>query len=73
MTLVLQLITTWLVAFVAWLVISALVAIPTALVWNWLMPDVFGLPEIGFVQAFWLLVLSSLLLSSRKVDVQMHD
>ena len=73
MTVLLKLMTTWFVAFVAWLAISALVAIPTALVWNWTMPEVFGLPKIGFGQAFGLLVLSSLLRSTRKVDIKMHE
>ena len=73
MTVLLKLLTTWFVALIGWLVISALVSIPTALVWNWTMPEVFGLPKIGFGQAFGLLVLSSLLLSTRKVDVKMHE
>lgn len=39
--------------------LSALVVWP---VWNWLMPDIFGLPAIGYWQAFGLGVLSTLLL-----------
>lgn len=74
MTVLLQLITTWFVAFVAWLALSVLVALPTAWIWNRVMPTVFGLPEIGTMQAFGLLVLSSLLLSSRSVEVKTyHD
>lgn len=73
MTVLLQLLVTWGAALCAWLVISALVSIPTALLWNWLMPNLFGLPEIGIVQAFGLLVLSALLFGSRKVDVQTDE
>lgn len=36
--------------------------IPTWLLWNWLMPVVFGLPEITIWQALGLLVLFSLLI-----------
>ena len=32
--------------------------------WNWLMPDIFGLPTIGYFQAGGLLVLSSMLFGS---------
>ena len=33
--------------------------------WNWLVPEIFGLPRIGFWQAWGLLVLSGLLFGSR--------
>ncbi len=29
--------------------------------WNWLMPDIFGLPRVGYWQAWGLLILSSIL------------
>lgn len=32
------------------------------LLWNWLMPDIFGLPELSFWQAAGLLVLCKILL-----------
>ena len=36
----------------------ALVSLPFWLLWNWLIPDVFGLPEITWLQSFglWLFV-----------------
>ena len=43
------------------LIVSVLCALPMMLLWNWLMPDLFGLQTIGFWQACGLLVLSSLL------------
>lgn len=37
------------------------------LLWNWLMTRLFGLPEIGFCEAFCLMVLFSLLAGGVKV------
>lgn len=73
MTELLQVLTTWFVAALLSLTIAAVVAIPAEIFWNWLMPPIFGLPQIGYTQAFGLLVLSSLFFSERKVDVKMHD
>ncbi len=73
MTILLKLLTTWLVAAVIWLGLSALVAIPTKIFWNWLVPSIFGLPQIEFRQALGLLILTSLLFSDRKTDVRMQD
>lgn len=39
-----------------------IVAFPIMLLWNWLMPEIFGLPIIDFWQALGLSVLSSLLI-----------
>jgi len=33
----------------------------TMLLWNWLMPAIFGLPALGFLQAFGLLALARIL------------
>lgn len=41
-----------------------LMAIPVMLLWNWLMPEIFGLIEIGFWQALGLCFLSSALFKS---------
>lgn len=49
--------------FVGLLIILGLVllaAFPTMLLWNWLMPEIFSLPEIGFLQALGLMALSTL-------------
>ena len=48
------------VVFVA--VAALVVGAAVMLLWNWLMPALFGLPAIGFWQAVGLLVLSKLLL-----------
>ena len=41
--------------------IGLLLAFPTMLLWNWLMPLIFGLIKINFWQALGLNVLSSIL------------
>jgi hypothetical protein len=50
------------VALVA--VIALLVSIPVWLLWNWLMPAIFGLKTISWLQAFGLSVLCGLLFKS---------
>ena len=44
---------------VVYSLILLLFAFPTMWLWNWLMPDVFGLPAVNAKQAFGLLILSS--------------
>jgi hypothetical protein len=39
--------------------------------WNWLMPDIFGLPELGYWQAWGLLILSTILF--KKFDFGSDD
>lgn len=41
-----------------------IVAVPVCLLWNWLMPTIFGLGKITFLQAWGLSILSGLLLKS---------
>lgn len=38
-----------------------LIWVPVYLLWNWLVPTIFGLPEISFIQAFGLIGLVKLL------------
>jgi|APMI01.1.fsa_nt_gi hypothetical protein len=40
-------------------VVSLVVAIPVFFLWNWLMPVVFGVKAITFLQAWGLLLLAS--------------
>jgi hypothetical protein len=44
--------------------VSVFYSIPVWFLWNWLMPEVFGLPKISFVQAFGICILSTLLFKS---------
>ena len=53
-------------AFAIAALLSLVIAIFVQLLWNWLMPVVFGLPEIGYLQAFGLLVLAKIFFSGFK-------
>jgi len=48
-----------------WIII---VTLPVQLLWNWLVPVIFGLPKLGFLQTAGLLVLTNLLSPSRPAD-----
>jgi hypothetical protein len=45
-------------------VVALLVGLPFMILWNWLMPSIFGLTEIGFWQAVGLNVLAGILFKS---------
>ena len=53
------------------IVFSIFSAIPMMLLWNWLMPNIFGLCKIDFLQSCGLLLLSSLLFGN-KSDTKTH-
>tara|TARA_B100001564_G_C20096808_1_gene427416 strand:+ start:77 stop:376 length:300 start_codon:yes stop_codon:yes gene_type:complete len=46
-----------------------LLSIPLCLLWNWLMPFIFGLPKLNLFQTFGLSLLISLL-SPRKIGLK---
>lgn len=49
-------------AFIGMIAIAiVLLGYPLMLLWNWLMPNIFGLPEITFWQAIGLNLLSTIL------------
>ena len=41
-----------LIALGTFLLIGMVLSIPLCLLWNWLMPDIFGLPTINVFQTF---------------------
>ena len=45
-------------------IVIVLLGYPLMLLWNWLMPIIFGLPEITFWQAIGLNLLSTILFKS---------
>lgn len=54
-----------LVAIVLWLAIAAaLFAVPTWALWNWLVPEILGLPRISILQAVGILLLCGMLFRS---------
>ena len=54
--------TTAAIGFIA--VIALIMTLPTYFLWNWLMPDIFGLTEISLGQALGIAVLSNILFKS---------
>ena len=48
--------------------IGMILSIPLCLLWNWLMPHIFGLPKLTLIESFGLSVLISLL-SPRKLGL----
>jgi len=46
------------------LIVAVILGLPLMLLWNWLMPHIFNLPEIGFWQAIGINFLSSILFKS---------
>ena len=45
-------------------IVMVLLGYPVMLLWNWLIPEIFGLSEITFWQAIGLNILSTILLRS---------
>ena len=50
--------------FLAYIGISIVCSIPFMLLWNWLMPDIFGLRQINLLEAFGLAMMSAILFKS---------
>ena len=48
--------------------ICILLGLPLMLLWNWLMPGIFHLPEIGFWQAVGLQLLATLLFKNTNTN-----
>ena len=48
-------------------IVIVLLGYPLMLLWNWLMPNIFGLPEITFWQAIGLNFLSTILFKSTTI------
>ena len=46
---------------------------PLMILWNWLMPSIFGLPEIGFWQACGFQILSIILFKSTSFNNKKKD
>lgn len=46
---------------VAWAIIAIVIGFPIKWLWNWIMPNLFGLPEISFWMALGIALLISIL------------
>lgn len=58
------------IAIVILLLVAVLFAIPTLLLWNWLMPLLFGLKTITLFQAWGVNLLTSILFKSNYKSVK---
>ena len=58
----------WMVVIAA--IFAAAVSIPTWVLWNWLVPKIFGLPSITLFQSFGLLLLSGFIFGSRRITIE---
>mgnify|MGYP003307350693 CR=1 FL=1 len=45
----------------AWTIIAIIIGFPIKWLWNWIMPNIFGLPEISFWMALGIALLISIL------------
>ena len=53
--------------------IAILFSVPTWLLWNWLMPDIFGLREITLLEAFGLILLSNILFRGKWIGFDFNN
>ena len=58
----------WMIIVTA--IFATALSIPTWLLWNWLVPDIFGLPKVTLLQSFGLLLLSGFVFGSRQTKVE---
>ena len=58
-----------LMALGVFLIIGLVLSIPLCLLWNWLMPNIFGLPTISILEAFGLSALITFL-SPKQMNLQ---
>lgn len=54
-------------------ILSIIMAFPVKWLWNWLCPEIFGLPVISVLQAWGLSLLSSLLLKPNPAKPEKKD
>ena len=60
-------------ATIAFVGLCALFTVPVYFLWNWLMPVIFGLPEITFWQALGLKVLCAMLFKFSKSEAKAKE
>lgn len=57
-----------LVVFLVAFILGFIMAWPVLWIWNWMMPDVFGVSEITYWQAFWGSFLAKLIFPNNTVS-----
>jgi hypothetical protein len=53
--------------------IAILFSVPTWLLWNWLIPDIFGLRKITLLEAFGLILLSNILFRGKWIGFDFNN
>lgn len=66
-------VSTMLVAFTLIWVVVFIYSIPLYLLWNWLVPDIFNLPTITFLQSIGLNLLFNILFKSTNLPSSKKD
>jgi hypothetical protein len=51
-------------------ILALIVSLPVMLLWDWVMPAIFGLPEITWLQALGLSLLCGLLFKSKEPNTK---
>ena len=64
-----QFLLTLLLAPIVQMVLAVIVAVPTWLLWNWIIPGLLGLPEVSLLQTLGLLMLTGLLFHRCTIEV----
>jgi hypothetical protein len=54
----------WILTLLLVIILNALLAYPVMLLWNSIMPDIFGIKEVTYLQMFGLMVLADILFKS---------
>ena len=57
------------ISIAVFFIVGMILSIPLCILWNWLMPFIFGLPKLNLLQTFGLSLLISLL-SPRKIGLK---
>ncbi len=64
------LVKSYILGLIAFLGVGLLLSIPMCLIWNWLMPFIFGLPKLNILQTFGLSILINMLTSKLDTNTE---
>ena len=62
-----------LLGLAVWFVLALVLSLPVMWLWNWLMPDLFNLPEISWIQAWGISLLSGFLFKGSSVSTNIKS
>jgi len=64
------LVKSYIIGLIAFLGVGLLLSIPMCLIWNWLMPFIFGLPKLNILQTFGLSILINMFTSKLDTNTE---